>query len=354
MVLFEYKLSQPLFYSAFSKKVVVMIRNVCLIIIAAASLSLGGCSSKRQQAEPYDGPPLTVAFVPRLSSVGESPSYWQLVRAGAEQAADELGNVEVLWRPPAGTESEFQVDVLNELGELEMDGVILAPRRKDDLVRAVERTIEGGTPVVVCEGGIDPGPAVSGFVSSDNLNRGKLAAEATAELLGEQGNVILLLHVVGNELTRQREEGFLKEIKGYSKIEVVSSDQRGGETVESAEQKVGELLQIFGGELDAICVVSAINAEGALKAIQSAGLSEQVQLISLDRSDAMALALASGSCAAVVLPDPFDLGYQSVLMMVNSIVGRDYETPVSTESIVATAENLDETRVDALLFPAGE
>jgi hypothetical protein len=54
------------------------------------------------------------------------------------------------------------------------------------------------------------------------------------------------------------------------------------------------------------------------------------------------------------LPDPFDLGYQSVLMMVNSIVGRDYETPVSTESIVATAENLDETRVDALLFPAGE
>jgi ribose transport system substrate-binding protein len=233
----------------------------------------------------------------------------------------------------------------------QVDGIALAPNQKGGLVDAVQESIDEGIPVVIFDSGLDEGPEIVSYVATDNYKGGKMAATSMAEAIGGKGNVILLRYLAGSESTEQREQGFLDGIAEHPEITVVSSDQRGGDNATSAKEKVDQLLQVYRDDLAGIFAVCEPNANGTLEALRNAGLNQKVKLIAFDPSDALIEALEDGSCSGIILQDPVQMGYQSVMTLVGSLNGQDPESFVSTGEYAATPSNMSEDRMQELLKP---
>lgn len=321
---------------------------VCLSICSLLAI---GCNSKSGDSASSDaagGKTLRIAVVPK----GTSHEFWKSVHFGALQAAEELGNVEIIWRGPVvESDTGSQIEVVKNLTTMQVDGIVLAPNQKGGLVETVEEAIGEGIPVVIFDSGLEKGPKIVSYVATDNFKGGQMAAEQMANAIGEKGNVILLRYMAGSESTEQREEGFLEGLKRYSDIKVVSSDQRGGDNTTSSKEKVDQLLQIHGDDLAGIFAVCEPNANGTLEALRNAGLNKKVKLIAFDPSDALIEALGDGSCSGIVLQDPVQMGYQSVKTMVQAIGGGQAKEFTSTGEYVATPENMNEAKFQKLLKP---
>jgi ribose transport system substrate-binding protein len=313
---------------------------VCLIAV--------GCSGD-QKVSPYTGPPLKLAVIPK----GTSHEFWKSVHFGADKAAKELGNVEIIWRGPVKeSDTGSQIEVVKSMIAKQVDGIVLAPNQKGGLVDAVSEAVSEGIPVTIFDSGLDEGPEIAGYVATDNFKGGQLAAEEMAKAIGKKGNVILLRYLAGSESTEQREEGFLEGLKQYDGITVVSSDQRGGDNAAASKEKVDQLLQLFGQDLAGIFAVCEPNANGTLEALRNAGLNGKVKFIAFDPSDALIEALGDGSCSGIVLQDPVEMGYRSVLTLVNHINGTKAERFISTGEYIATPDNMNDKRIQELLKPA--
>lgn len=289
-----------------------------------------------------------LAVIPK----GTSHEFWKSVHYGAVQAADEIGDVEIIWRGPVvESDTGSQIEVVKNMITRGVDGIILAPNQKGGLVDAVDEAITEGIPVVIFDSGLDEGPEIVSYVATDNYRGGQMAAEQMAHAIGEKGEVILLRYLPGSESTEQREEGFLAGLSEYPEITVVSSDQYAGDNATSAKEKVDQLLQIHGDSLAGIFAVCEPNANGTLEALRNAGLTGQVKLIAFDPSDALIEALRGGDCSGIVLQDPVQMGYQSVKTMMAALNGEPTEPFVSTGEHVATPENMGEPRIRELLQP---
>lgn len=318
------------------------------ILMALVGLFTCGCSGE-PKATPYTGRPLKLAVIPK----GTSHEFWKSVHFGADKAANELGNVEIIWRGPVKeSDTGSQIEVVKNMITKQVDGIVLAPNQKGGLVDAVSEAISEGIPVTIFDSGLDEGPEIAGYVATDNFKGGQLAAQEMAKAIGEQGNVILLRYISGSESTEQREEGFLEELEKYDDINVVSSDQRGGDTAAESKEKVDQLLQLFGDDLAGIFAVCEPNANGTLEALRNAGLNGKVKFIAFDPSDALIAALKDGSCSGIVLQDPVEMGYRSVLTLVGHINGTQADPFVSTGEYIATPENIDDKRIQELLKPS--
>lgn len=291
---------------------------------------------------------LRIAVIPK----GTSHEFWKSVHFGAKKAAEEIGNVEIVWRGPVvESDTGSQIEVVKNMITVEVDGICLAPNQKGGLVNAVQESIDEGIPVVIFDSGLDEGPEIVSYVATDNYKGGKMAADAMAKAIGEEGNVILLRYLAGSESTEQREQGFLDGLKEYPDIKVVSSDQRGGDNTTASKEKVDSLLQLHGKDLDGIFAVCEPNANGTLEALRNAGLNQKVKFIAFDPSDSLIEAMKDGSCSGIVLQDPVQMGYQAVKTVVAGIHGEPADPFISTGEYVATPENMNEERMKELLKP---
>ena len=292
---------------------------------------------------------LRIAVIPK----GTSHEFWKSVHFGAQKAADELGNIEIIWRGPVvESDTGSQIEVVKNMITMQVDGIVLAPNQKGGLVDAVEESIGEGIPVVIFDSGLDEGPEIVSYVATDNYKGGQMAAKQMATAIGEKGNVILLRYIAGSESTEQREQGFLDGLKDYPNIKVVSSDQRGGDNTTSSKEKVDQLLQTYRDDLSGIFAVCEPNANGTLEALRTAGLNKKVKLIAFDPSDALTEALTDGSCSGIIIQDPVQMGYQAVKTMVGSINGEKAEAFISTGEYVATPENMNDEESLRLLKPS--
>lgn len=327
-------------------------RNITILFSLLAFLSFG-CSGDESADSSAgggggEGKALRIAVIPK----GTSHEFWKSVHFGAEKAAKEIGNVEIIWRGPVvESDTGSQIEVVKNMITMHVDGIVLAPNQKGGLVDAVEEAISEDIPVVIFDSGLEEGPEIVSYVATDNYKGGKLAAEAMAAAIGEKGNVILLRYMAGSESTERREKGFLDGIKEFADITVVSSDQQGGDTTTSAKAKVDQLLQIHGADLAGIFAVCEPNANGTLESLRNAGINKKVKLIGFDTSDALVEALEDGSCSGIVLQDPVQMGYQSVKTLVESINGKTAEAFTSTGEHVATPENMKTPEIQKLLKP---
>lgn len=318
-------------------------------VSALIFMAHSGCGPSRPDAgEPKANKQLKIAVIPK----GTSHEFWKSVRYGAEQAASELGNVQVIWRGPVlESDTGSQIEVVKSMITMGVDGIVLAPNQKGGLVDSVQEAIDEGIPVIIFDSGLDSGPEIVSYVATDNFKGGQMAADQMAKAIGEKGNVILLRYLAGSESTEQRELGFLDGLKKYPDIRVVSSDQYGGDNATSAKEKVDQLLQIHQKDLVGLFAVCEPNANGALESLKNAGIDQQVKLIAFDPSNALIEALKTGSCAGIVLQDPVKMGYQSVKTLVESLRGIKPKPFISTGEFFASPDNLSDSRIQQLLQP---
>ncbi len=293
------------------------------------------------------GGKLSIAVIP----MGTTHEYWKSIHAGARKAAAELG-VEIVWKGPQKEDDRAQqIAVVEDMIARRVDGIVLAPLDRTGLRRPVAEAKRAGIPTIVVDSGLEGGEQVS-FVGTDNYQGGSEGAKRLAEVLGGTGKIILMRVMVGVESTMRREEGFLAEIKNHPGIEILSDNQYGGITTETAYQTAENLLNRF-PEVDGIFCPNESTTFGMLRALTDAGKAGKVRFVGFDSSEKLITALEAGDIDGLVLQNPFRMGETAVRLLVE-YRRNPSQTPlaqIDTGVAVATRENMNDPAISALLRP---
>lgn len=316
-----------------------------LLAITASPLATQLLGCKR-------GPKTTkLAVIPK----GTTHEFWKAVHAGALKAGREE-NVEIVWNGPLKEDDlKEQIDIVQSFAAQGVAGIVLAPLSDQALSSPVKSAKQGGIPTVIFDSDLQGSEHVS-FVATDNFAAGKMAGEALAKLLESAGGggagseVIVLRYQEGSASTSNREAGFLEAMKAHPSIKIASESQHGGATVESAHKTAENLLSANKNVRGVFCPNESTTF-GMLLALQQAGLAGKVRFVGFDASEKLVQAIRDGAIDALVLQDPFKIGYLAVKTMARHLRGEKVDARVDTGATLATKATLETPAVKALLSP---
>lgn len=330
------------------------------LVFALAALFAIGCEKKTETPpQPQAGtaagaalPPgqkYQIAMIPK----GTTHEFWKSVHAGGVKAARE-NNVDLIWKGPLKEDDrESQISTVESFVDRKVSGIVLAPLDDTALRAPVSSAVKSGIPVVIIDSGLKSEEYVS-FVATDNYKGGQIGGEHLAKLLGGKGKVVLLRYQEGSASTAEREKGFLDAMK-KANIEVVSSNQYGGATTESAYKASENLLQpLKSGDkltIDGIFCPNESTTFGMLRALQEGGVAGKVRFVGFDSSAKLVEALGSGQIDGLVLQNPFNMGYLGIKTMVDHLKGTKVEKRIDTGAQLITKENMNEPEKKQLLMP---
>jgi ribose transport system substrate-binding protein len=321
-----------------------LVRCAALVMIFSF---IAGCNSG-QETDPSsdDGDAIGIAVIPK----GTDHIFWKTVHAGAAKAGKEQG-VEIFW---VGPESEGdrrqQIDIVQNFISRQIDAIVLAPLDESALIRPVNDAMNRGIPVIIMDSGLKGDNYIS-FVATDNVEGGRLGARHLGKILNGKGKVILLRYAEGSASTANREEGFLEEIKAsYPDIDLISTNQYGGVTKESAFQASQNLLNRF-AEVDGVFCPNESTTFAMMRALETSGRAHEVKLVGFDTSDVLLEGMKKGTVAGLVSQDPLDIGYQGVMMALAHLRGEPVEKRLPTRLEMVTPENMNDPSIKELVQP---
>ena len=320
------------------------------VSLAAATTLLAACGPEKSGSGSGAGAkPLKIAVIPK----GTTHEFWKAVHAGAVKASKELG-VEIVWKGPLKEDDlKQQIEVVQSFVAQGVSGIVLAPLNDKGLVPPVKDAVAAKVPVVIFDSDLQ-GDAWTSFVATDNLVAGKLAGERIGKLLGGKGKVVVLRYQEGSASTALREKGFLEALKAFPEIQVVSENQYGGATTESAFAAAENLLvsvKAAEGGVDGVFAPHESTTFGMLLALEKAQLAGKVKFLGFDASDKLVDALGAGKIDGLVVQNPFRMGELAVQTMVKHLRGEKVERRVDTGARVVDKDNMAQPEVKELLKP---
>jgi ribose transport system substrate-binding protein len=291
-----------------------------------------------------------IAVIPK----GTTHEFWKSIHAGAVRAAREL-NVKIIWKGPLKEDDrEQQIKVVENFISKRVTGIVLAPLDDVALRGPVRAAMRAGIPVVIIDSGLKSDDYVS-FVATDNYRGGSMAGEYLASRLNGRGKVVMLRYQEGSASTMERERGFLDAIAKFPGIQLVSANQYGGATTESAYKASENLLNPLkqGGKLtiDGIFCPNESTTFGMLRALQDGGLAGTVTFVGFDSSEKLVEALRRGAIHGLILQNPMKMGYLGVQTLVAHLRGETVEKRIDTGVTLVTPENMDAPEIKELLAP---
>ena len=314
------------------------------ILVAAALL----CSLQLFAAGPF-----TIAVIPK----GSTHEHWKTVHAGAVKAQRELKErgvtVNVLWQAPLREDDrDYQIRVVENLVARKASGICIAPLDSKALVPPINTAARANIPVIVFDSAVKSEKPIS-YIATDNYKGGVLGAEHLGKLLGGKGNVILLRYAIGSAATEEREAGFLDTLKSkFPDLKLISSDQYGGATRETAYQVSQNLLNRHGKTVDGIFCPNETTTIGMNMALRNIGRAGgNVKLVGFDVGTAAVEAMKKGDIQGLVAQNPLRMGYDCVMTMVNHLEGKKVPAKIDTGVFLITPDNMNEAEMQKLIKP---
>lgn len=294
---------------------------VAAAIVGATSFLHGGSSSATTQK------------VGLSLSTLNNPFFVQ-IRAGAEAEAKKLG-VD-LTVTDAQNDASQQANQLQNFTSEGVGSIIVNPVDSDAAGPSVRAANKADIPVVGVDRGVNKADTAA-LVASDNVEGGRLGAEALAEKLGGEGTIVILQGQAGTSASRERGAGFAEGLKAFPGIKVVAKQPADFDRTKGLDVMTN-LLQAH-PDIDGVFAENDEMALGAIKALgPKAGKS--VQVVGFDGTPDGLKAVEAGTLYASVAQVPRELGRIAVDNAVKAAEGKKVEETVKVPVKVVTKENV--------------
>lgn len=325
---------------------------------ASAGLWLGGCGKSADapttQAAGGGGQTKQIACIAK-STVN---AYWKAVESGVRQAGAEE-HLDVLWTgPDAETNHSQQANMIDNMVNRGVAGIVLAPTNVDAIVRPVESAVARGVPVVLIDSTLHSDKP-SSVIATDNEAAGRQAADALAAAIGANkpfgGKVVMLRFLEGSGSTEAREKGFADEIKakGFELIDQAYT-KGGGSTTDASDTADALLRRVTKDnavQVDGIFASNQPTAIGMLRKIEqfkAQGIKVDGPFVGFDAHEVLLKGIRDGEVAAIVTQDPKQMGYLGVKTMARLLRGEKVEPGISTATLTVTKANIDDPKTKAV------
>ncbi|WP_244163121.1 ABC transporter substrate-binding protein [Paenibacillus pectinilyticus] len=322
-----------------------------VILLSAIVLSACG-STTTKTATSTAGASATTAvksdkiYIPVISK-GFQHQFWQAVKQGAEKAAKEF-NVEITFEgPETETQVDKQIEMLQAALGKKPQAIAFAALDSKAATPLLEKAKASKIPIIGFDSGVDSDIPIT-TAATDNKAAAALAADKMAALIGNEGEIALVVHDQTSRTGVDRRDGFTNEIKSkFPNIKIVDT-QYGGDPLKATDlakaifQAHPNIKGIFGSNEGA--------AIGVINAITESKKDGKIVVIGFDSGKQQMDAIKSGKMAGAVTQDPIGIGYWSVKAAVQAIKGETVPKNIDTGFHWYDKTNIDSPDIKALLY----
>lgn len=311
---------------------------ISLILVFAMTACL--CSCTKTDSKKY-----IAVIVKAVDS-----DFWHNVKNGVLSAATEY-NVTVTFEGP---ENEEDYNAQNALIEAAVkngaDAIVLSAIDYNNSIDTVNAAIREGVKVITIDSDVNS-DAVSLFIGTDNIAAGKEAGKAAVDGFSAGSEIIIGLvnYNADTDNGNQRENGFREYISTVYNARIAAVV-----TAESNEESATAAAERLLKQNPRINVIVGFNewmTLGVGNAVKNLGLSESVRSVGFDSNLTSIEMLETGEMDALIVQNPFAMGYFGVEKAAALISGKNIHSgDIYTDVTTVTKENLFDDDIQKILF----
>ena len=237
----------------------------------------------------------------------DSMSAWRTTETDSIQEYVEAAGGEFIVKDAGGDIATQESDI-RDLTAAGVDYLVVAPLENNGLQSALQEAMDSGIPVILVDRAID-GEAGTHFttaIMSDFVWEGEQCAKALTEALPDGGNIVIINGGYDSSTSTDRQDGFVNALDS-SKYKIVA-EQDGEWLMDKAQAVMENIIQAQGGEnIDAVFCVTDDMVQGAMNAIEAAGLTpgKDILTLGIDGTRAAFEAVADGRQLASCTCSPY-------------------------------------------------
>lgn len=309
-----------------------------MFMIASVLLLLVGCGSKEKAKVENENKKMILITMDSLDE------HWLSVKSGAEEKANEIGGIDIIFRAPTGkVDPNEQTRMVEDAITEEADAILLAPSDSSALAPVVDRAIESNIPVVIIDSSVDTEGYLT-FLATDNYAAAAAAADTMAGLVNSKGKIAIIMAQPGSGTTIARTKGFEDRIaEKYPNMLVETVQYSNGDKSLALNQATDimtanpDLVGFYGGNEG--------STVGVARAIEESGKAGKIKLVGFDKSSDIIDGIESGVIQASMVQNPEIMGSKAVETAFNYISkGEKGENKIDTGVTIVTKENLNKIK----------
>ena len=299
---------------------------VCVLISA---LLLGGCGATAATEQH------TVALVAKSTQT----EFWLSVFAGAEAAATEYNLKLTITGPETEEDYEAQNRMVADAVAAGAEALVFSAIDYENNASAIDDAARAGVKIVAIDSSV-ASEMVSTYIGTDNYAAGRMAAQAALERVEGELTVGIVNYDISSANGQEREHGAVDLLQESGRAEVaavINTLAEAGQAKEDTEAMLAEHP-----EINVLLAFNEPTSVGAAEAVSALGLSESVFLVGFDSNVVTVDGLQEGSVDALVVQNPYAMGYLGVESAYKLLTGQDsgLAKTVDTSTQVVDRENM--------------
>lgn len=281
--------------------------------------------------------------------------FFEAAHRGADEAAKELGDVEIIYTGPTSTTAAGQIEVINALIAQKVDAIAISANDTDALVPALKKAMDRGITVISWDSGVAKEGRMMHLNPSSNPLIGNTIVKLAADHLPDGGKVAFLSATSTSTNQNIWIEEATKVLPNYPGIEVVGTVY-GDDLADKSYRETQGLLQTH-PDLKAIIAPTSVGIVAAAQAVTDAGKIGQVNVTGLGLPSEMAGHVKSGASKSFAIWNPVDLGYSATMIAYHLAKGDakaapGAEIPMGRMGVITLDENTEGAMSDPFTYDA--
>jgi ribose transport system substrate-binding protein len=301
------------------------------------------------------GAPAMAQTKPTISIIVKDTTavYWQAVLAGARKAGQDLGvNVTELGAQSA-SDVAGQISILEKAVASNPAAIIIAPAQFTPLGKPID-TAAKKVKLIGIDSAADTN-ALTSFLGTDAVQAGRLAADLLADAITKtyadtEGDVAIISALPVSASADQSVKGFREQVaKKYRALNVLPD--KVADAQEATGLNIMKDLTAADRDLRGVFVSNIIMADGASQVVYNKSSGDRINYVVFGSDDKLIKFLQDGTIAALIVQDPFRMGYDGVKTALAASKGEKVPASVDTGINIITKANMNSPRSQELLNP---
>lgn len=278
--------------------------------------------------------------------------FFDAANKGANEAAKDLGNVEIIYTGPTTTTAEGQIEVLNALIAQRVDVIAISANDPDAVAPTLKKAQARGIKVMSFDSGVAQDARTVHLAPSSDALIGEACLNLVSDAIGGSGKIAILsatptstnqnawIAVMKKDLTEDR-------FKGLDLVTIAYGDDLADKSYRETQALLKQHPDIKG-----IISPTTIGIVAGAKAIEDQGLSGKVWMTGLGLPSELAGHVKAGTVKSFAIWNPIDLGYSTAEIAVQMVRTPDAVGPGKTVKVGRVGEiTFDDKGVGAMAKP---
>lgn len=246
--------------------------------------------------------------------------FFEAANKGAQEAAKELGGVEVIYTGPTTTTAEGQIEVINSLIAQGVDAIAISANDPDAVVPALKKAAQRGIKVISWDSGVAPEGRIVHLNPSSNELIGKMCLTLAAHHLPDgKGDFAILSATTTSTNQNIWIDEMKKQLKDFPGLNLVTTVY--GDDLADKSYREAQGLLTSNPNVKVIVAPTTVGVLAASQAVKDAGKIGDVYVTGLGLPSEMAGAIKSGATKEFAIWNPIDLGYSATQIAYHLVKG---------------------------------